>query len=1051
MRKILFILALVACAGSASSQTLNPFPTTDSLRKFINKWIRNSAVDAFTNLRLNTALIGMSRFLDSADAAGSAVTGFVALNDSTIRLTTNNLDTFYATLSGRYFAKNGLTKSGDSLLLGGDLTKWTWIKTYSNRTETPFAPNENALVLGNEIVPDSSNYWWLSVNDASTSIYDKSNIYLSRTYKSDDTVYKNYGGNISATTFTNYGQFKPRYKDILTPIILPYGNMSANHVLHPPDTSYLQTSPYGHTANFGADLRIGGTWPYRTTIFSQSNISGPYPMTVYRGGIDLAHRSSTIKRESYGNGYVSYVSDFRNHQATVNAGSTELGSYVSKIGGFYAYGALATFSSSPSKAKTTAVSTADTVFGYWAAPQYTDLNETVNGYGFISTGTQDDNYFAGRFRLGGAMPLHATSMRRFHNAGTSEFTDTVYMSKLLKLGFGTATPASGIFNIYMDTGFQVGYSYGNRTYGSIAQYQTGITAANYATKRTKGLIVEMDWEYSDPAVDITDKFQRAVLGYANVIADDFLNVSSTNGGVGGSEFGLLYRKRTGFTDTTVFQGGATPYLSPWGLSGTLDMTGTQASAITRLNWAKGYHTALNAKVAWGAWHRIDNAIWLRTGDVQSGGSNSQIDTGYQIYMLPSDSRVLTKYGIYQPVSLDTNYLGGPLRLPNLPIGGGSDSILVKKTNGVVATIAQSSISGGSPALTTNYIGVGAAGVLAGSSAYQYDGTSVLQENSGAISAITSTTAVGASSGGVLNLYAKNLPTAANQVLGTINMGSRNGGSADNVGIRLRASTNGAWTDGSAEQAYFTIETNATGTLNEIFRATANGRIGIGAVSNPGARVQIAAGFASAGGAPLMYTAGTNLTTAVAGAEEYDGTSRFFSPSTTRLRYVLTDNSIPANGQLAIGNGVNYTNATITGSSSVGVTNAAGSITLAVPTTFASSATYSPSTTLTTNAASATVNAASYSRQGSIITFSLDVTVDPTGIGLVEVGIAFPSGIDNIVNAYDVRGAANTNDVDLENGTVRADVANQRMILRFTATNIGARTYSVSGQYTYSAP
>lgn len=74
MRKIILILGILLAAQAVQSQTLNPFPTTDSLRKFINKWIRNSAVDAFTNLRLNTALIGMSRFVDSADGGRSVDT-----------------------------------------------------------------------------------------------------------------------------------------------------------------------------------------------------------------------------------------------------------------------------------------------------------------------------------------------------------------------------------------------------------------------------------------------------------------------------------------------------------------------------------------------------------------------------------------------------------------------------------------------------------------------------------------------------------------------------------------------------------------------------------------------------------------------------------------------------------------------------------------------------------------------------------------------------------------------------------------------------------------
>lgn len=973
-----------------------------------------------------------------------------ALNDSTLVI---GLDTIR--ISGgtatNLVARNGVTKSNDTLYLGGDLTKWTWIKTYSNRTETPFAPLENALVLGNEIIPDSSNYWWLSANDVTTSIYDKSNIYLSRTYKSNDTVNKNYGGNISATTFTNYGQINSRYKNIATPIILPYGNMSANHVLHPPDTSYWQTSPYGHTANFGADLRIGGTWPYRTTIFSQSNISGPYPMTVYRGGIDLAHRSSTIKRESYGNGYVSYVSDFRNHQATVNAGSAELGSYVSKIGGFYAYGAIPSFSTSPSKAKTLAVSTADTVFGFWVAPQYTDFNETNNGLGFVSTGTQDDNYFAGRFRLGGAMPLHATVMRRFHNTGTSELTDTVYMSKLLKLGFGTATPASGTgFNIYMDTGFQAGYSYGNRVYSSIAQYQTGITAANYSTKRTKGLIVEMDWEYSDPAVDITDKFQRAVLGYANVIADDFLNVSSTNGGVGGSEFGLLYRKRTGFTDTTVFQGGVTPYLSPWALSGTLDMTGTAASSVTRLNWAKGYHTALNAKVSWNQWHRVSNAIWLRLGDVQSGGANSQVDTGYQVYMLPSDSRVLTKYGIYQPGTLDTNYLASPLRLPNLTTGTGTDSVMVIN-NGIVKKVLQSSISGGSPALTTNYIGVGTAGVLGGSSAFTYDGTTVKQENATAAHSITSTTALGTTSGGDVRILVKATPDATDRRMGGVMFGTLDGGSTENLTAGIEAYSNAAHTPSSSEQTRLDFTVSAVSSRFLIMRLMHNGRLGFGGVTSPTGIVNIAAGSTAV--PQLVLNSGTDATTPVVGAFEFNSARLAFTPSSSnRYRVALTNDAAPSNGQLPIGDGTKFTNATPASSDgSVTITTGAGSLDFKVAGASAFPvASYTPTLTNTANITGSTTYTTYYQRIGNKVEVWGKLDLDPVAATTeTEIGISLPVA-SSFANDMSLSGTGACGGNNSTAG-IEADVSNSRAKLIMYPTVDGLFTVRFHFSYYYTAP
>ena len=59
-----------------------------------------------------------------------------------------------------------------------------------------------------------------------------------------------------------------------------------------------------------------------------------------------------------------------------------------------------------------------------------------------------------------------------------------------------------------------------------------------------------------------------------------------------------------------------------------------------------------------------------------------------------------------------------------------------------------------------------------------------------------------------------------------------------------------------------------------------GRLGIGQTT-PTAVLHLKAGTATASTAPLKFTSGTNLTTAEAGAMEFNGTNLFFSPSTTR--------------------------------------------------------------------------------------------------------------------------------------------------------------------------
>jgi hypothetical protein len=404
-----------------------------------------------------------------------------------------------------------------------------------------------------------------------------------------------------------------------------------------------------------------------------------------------------------------------------------------------------------------------------------------------------------------------------------------------------------------------------------------------------------------------------------------------------------------------------------------------------------------------------------------------------------------------------SYFNGSVKIDkdSIPIAANTDGLYVLLLDSTatvdsnkVKRILPSALTA-SASLTSTYIGVGAAGVLGGSSAFTYDGTTVKQENATAATSITSTTSLGSGSGGDIRLFAKATPTGADQRLGGVMYGTLDGGTTENTTASMEAFSTAAHTPGSSEQTHLRFYTSAVATKTEVMRITANLRVGIGTTTIP-STLTLGAGNASVN--PFAFTTGTRMTTPTNGSWAFESGVLLFAPSgNTYKRPALVNDVAPSNGQIPIGNGTDFTAATLTGSSSVGVANASGSITLTVPTSFASSATYSPSTTLTTNAASATVNAASYSRQGSIITFSLDITVDPTSIGLVEVGIAFPSGIDNIVNTYDVRGTANTNDVDLENGTVRADVGNQRMILRFTATNIGARTYSVSGQYTYSAP
>ena len=125
MKKIIALLGLVIFLTNVKAQT--GFPSTDSLHRYNNRYIRHSAVEAFSNLRLNTLLHGIISWIDTARAEGtgegSTVIGvdtIYKLNDSTIRYRRNGV-TYNVTLSSLYGVRNGLTKYGGVIGFGGTL------------------------------------------------------------------------------------------------------------------------------------------------------------------------------------------------------------------------------------------------------------------------------------------------------------------------------------------------------------------------------------------------------------------------------------------------------------------------------------------------------------------------------------------------------------------------------------------------------------------------------------------------------------------------------------------------------------------------------------------------------------------------------------------------------------------------------------------------------------------------------------------------------------------------------------------------------------------
>ena len=139
---------------------------------------------------------------------------------------------------------------------------------------------------------------------------------------------------------------------------------------------------------------------------------------------------------------------------------------------------------------------------------------------------------------------------------------------------------------------------------------------------------------------------------------------------------------------------------------------------------------------------------------------------------------------------------------------------------------------------------------------------------------------------------------------------------NNVDLPVQNGSN----QGVYQNALFITGASGTGT-------TIAGNVGI-AVNTPTARLHLAAGTATASRAPLKFTSGTNLTTAEAGAMEFNGTNLLFSPSTTRhtVNHGLTGSAtldfLSTNAQNSRDMTISVTGAAVGDVVSLGVPNAA---------------------------------------------------------------------------------------------------------------------------------
>jgi hypothetical protein len=112
-------------------------------------------------------------------------------------------------------------------------------------------------------------------------------------------------------------------------------------------------------------------------------------------------------------------------------------------------------------------------------------------------------------------------------------------------------------------------------------------------------------------------------------------------------------------------------------------------------------------------------------------------------------------------------------------------------------------------------------------------------------------------------------------------------------------------------------------------------------------------------------------------------------------------------------------------------------------------TWAPSLTNTTNVAGTSATA-KYTRIGDVVTFSIQVTIDPTATGLVELGISIPVASEFTADT-DATGTCTSAGSTDKVAIIKADGTNNRLLFTYTCSDITAQIFYITGQYTILTP
>ena len=168
--------------------------------------------------------------------------------------------------------------------------------------------------------------------------------------------------------------------------------------------------------------------------------------------------------------------------------------------------------------------------------------------------------------------------------------------------------------------------------------------------------------------------------------------------------------------------------------------------------------------------------------------------------------------------------------------------------------------------------------------------------------------------------------------------------------------------------------------------------------------------------------GTGLSALGSGVATWLGT-----PSSANLAAAVTDET--GSGALVFGTAPTISDLTVTGTS--------GNV---------YSSTWTPTVTAVTNAAATTASVAQFTRVGDVVTFSGQMTIDPTATGNTAIRMSLPVA-SNFSSSRQAAGTfAPAAFADENVGAILADITNDELLFRYVAKTTANTTFSYAGSY-----